>query len=238
MRIVCAPQQVNLFDEDIRRDAPRCNVLWWTDDKDHNEWHIYNSMRTYLNKPLLDTLKNFGSPQYSEINLHLLKDLYRALLREEPTKGFTDRLKKCGRHIEYWQWDIFEQLRWRASKGVHPKVALEDMLKLHYRRIEREDVYERWDSQEIKQEWREVRMQVLEAYKAQCAICNRTPQQHGVVVHVDHIIPKSHKPNLALCFSNLQVLCEDCNMGKGNKFDTDWRPVVTNHISVHEHLQY
>ena len=237
MRILCEPQEVNLFDEYIRRDAPRCNVLWWTDDKNSNDWSSFSTMRTYLNKPLLDTLKNFGSPQYSQINMQLLKDLYRALYCEEPTKGFTDRLKKNGR-VEYWQWDIFEQIRWRASKGVHPKVALADMVNLHCRRIDRQDIYESWNSPEIQQEWRALRVQVLEAYKAQCAICNRTPQQHGVVVHVDHIIPKSHKPNLALCFSNLQVLCEDCNMGKSNNFNTDWRPTVTNRVPVHEYLEY
>lgn len=45
----------------------------------------------------------------------------------------------------------------------------------------------------------------------------------GVKLHVDHIKPKSLFLHLAYDLNNLQVLCEDCNMGKSNKDDTDWR---------------
>jgi len=46
---------------------------------------------------------------------------------------------------------------------------------------------------------------------------------HGIVIHVDHIKPRSRYPELSLEIENLQVLCEDCNMGKSNVFETDWR---------------
>lgn len=45
----------------------------------------------------------------------------------------------------------------------------------------------------------------------------------GKVMHVDHIKPKSLHPELKYELSNLQVLCEDCNIGKSNLDDTDWR---------------
>lgn len=32
-------------------------------------------------------------------------------------------------------------------------------------------------------------------------------------------------PDLALSMDNLQVLCGDCNHGKGNWDVTDWRPI-------------
>ena len=35
--------------------------------------------------------------------------------------------------------------------------------------------------------------------------------------------PRRKHPELALRVDNLQVLCEDCNMGKGGWDDTDWR---------------
>jgi len=44
------------------------------------------------------------------------------------------------------------------------------------------------------------------------------------VLHVDHIKPRSKYPELSLTFSNLQILCEDCNFGKSNIDQTDWRP--------------
>jgi 5-methylcytosine-specific restriction endonuclease McrA len=43
------------------------------------------------------------------------------------------------------------------------------------------------------------------------------------VIHVDHIIPRSKAPALALVVDNLQPLCEDCNMGKGNRDSIRWR---------------
>ena len=72
-------------------------------------------------------------------------------------------------------------------------------------------------------EWRELRYQALVTNGACCQCCGRS-RQHGIVLHVDHIKPRSKFPGLELTLSNLQVLCEDCNMGKSNKDQTDWRP--------------
>ena len=41
---------------------------------------------------------------------------------------------------------------------------------------------------------------------------------------VDHIKPRSKFPGMSLDLENLQVLCNDCNMGKSNDDFTDWRP--------------
>lgn len=71
-------------------------------------------------------------------------------------------------------------------------------------------------------EWRIVRMRVLERDGGKCACCGATARL-GVVLNVDHIKPRKFYPELALTESNLQVLCDACNHGKGNKFDTDWR---------------
>lgn len=73
-------------------------------------------------------------------------------------------------------------------------------------------------------EWKEIRVRVLEKYECKCMMCGRSPKKHGIVIHVDHIKPRSKYPELSLEFNNLQILCEDCNVGKSNKYDTDWRP--------------
>lgn len=73
-----------------------------------------------------------------------------------------------------------------------------------------------------QRQWRELRYQVLEERGARCDCCGRTSKD-GVVIHVDHIKPRKRFPHLALDKSNLQVLCADCNLGKGADFDTDWR---------------
>lgn len=71
-------------------------------------------------------------------------------------------------------------------------------------------------------EWRRLRYRVLEKYGGRCMACGRTAKD-GVVIHVDHIRPRSKYPHLQLTYDNLQVLCEDCNLGKGNKSEKDWR---------------
>jgi len=71
-------------------------------------------------------------------------------------------------------------------------------------------------------EWRRVRMQVLKKYGARCQCCGSTPED-GTKMHVDHIKPRRLFPDLALDITNLQILCEVCNHGKGNWDMTDWR---------------
>jgi 5-methylcytosine-specific restriction endonuclease McrA len=71
-------------------------------------------------------------------------------------------------------------------------------------------------------EWRKVRMEALKKYGARCQCCGATPA-HGAVMNVDHIKPRKLYPHLALDLNNLQVLCHDCNHGKGNWDMTDWR---------------
>lgn len=38
--------------------------------------------------------------------------------------------------------------------------------------------------------------------------------------------PPSKFPDLALVLANLQILCEDCNLGKMARDQTDWRPML------------
>ena len=71
-------------------------------------------------------------------------------------------------------------------------------------------------------EWRKVRMQALKKYGPVCQCCGATPAT-GAVMNVDHIKPRRLFPSLALDVNNLQVLCHECNHGKGNWDQTDWR---------------
>jgi hypothetical protein len=71
-------------------------------------------------------------------------------------------------------------------------------------------------------EWRKVRMEALVKYGPKCMCCGATPAT-GAVIHVDHIKPRLTHPELALELDNLQILCHECNHGKGNWDTTDWR---------------
>lgn len=71
-------------------------------------------------------------------------------------------------------------------------------------------------------EWRAVRYEALRLHGARCQCCGVSARD-GKVMHVDHIKPRSRHPALALVLANLQILCEDCNLGKMARDETDWR---------------
>lgn len=71
-------------------------------------------------------------------------------------------------------------------------------------------------------EWRELRYEAFKRYGRHCCVCGRG-REHGVVLHVDHKIPRSKRPDLALDISNVQIMCEDDNIGKGNRDSIDWQ---------------
>ena len=71
-------------------------------------------------------------------------------------------------------------------------------------------------------EWREVRYKALVKNNGKCECCG-SGKHNGKILHVDHILPRSLFPDRELDVTNLQVLCEDCNLGKSNKDVTDWR---------------
>lgn len=72
-------------------------------------------------------------------------------------------------------------------------------------------------------EWRQLRYKVIKKYRPKgCMAClNEFTRQNPM--NVDHIKPISKHPELALDINNLQVLCSDCNAGKYNRDETDWR---------------
>lgn len=53
--------------------------------------------------------------------------------------------------------------------------------------------------------------------RGSCACCGRTVAEHGVVLHVDHIVPVAAGGGNDL--ANLQALCWHCNMGKSDRLD-------------------
>lgn len=86
----------------------------------------------------------------------------------------------------------------------------------------KDEFYKSW-------EWRRVRMEALKEHGRACQCCGATPGMkdatgNPVRLCVDHIKPLSKFWHLRLDRSNLQILCDECNMGKGNWDQTDFRP--------------
>lgn len=75
-------------------------------------------------------------------------------------------------------------------------------------------------------EWKKVRYEALKVHGRRCQCCGWKPgdTKEGHLV-VDHILPRRKRPDLQLDLSNLQVLCNDCNMGKSNVHEDDFRSI-------------
>lgn len=67
-------------------------------------------------------------------------------------------------------------------------------------------------------EWKKLRREVFKEYGKWCMKCG---SQYNICV--DHIKPRSLFPELEMCFDNMQVLCDMCNLLKSNRHCEDYR---------------
>jgi len=71
-------------------------------------------------------------------------------------------------------------------------------------------------------QWLTVRYEALLKANGCCECCGARAKK-TTPLHVDHIKPRSRYPELQYNLDNLQVLCKQCNFGKGAVDETDWR---------------
>lgn len=111
----------------------------------------------------------------------------------------------------------------RKDVGVPVKIALQES---HDRfvptRKDREQFYKSWD-------WQTLRNAALKKYGRCCQSCGAKPGMKtiggdSVRIVVDHIESIATHWHRRLDSSNLQILCDECNMGKGAWDSTDHRP--------------
>jgi len=82
-----------------------------------------------------------------------------------------------------------------------------------------------------------LRAEALRVARGRCGICGRSIDKHGIVLVVDHKLPREWGGETVS--ENLEAICEDCNAGKKNLFksvDADWMRQVMHHKSVHMRL--
>ena len=70
--------------------------------------------------------------------------------------------------------------------------------------------------------WLRLRYEVIKKYGRTCLACGAKAPE--VKIQVDHIKPRSKFPELTWDINNLQILCMECNRGKLDLDDTDFRP--------------
>lgn len=70
--------------------------------------------------------------------------------------------------------------------------------------------------------WRRLAYQCKKRDGRRCMCCGATPED-GVRIVSDHIVPIRLRWDLRLDPTNIQTLCDDCNLGKGSLDHTDFR---------------
>lgn len=104
----------------------------------------------------------------------------------------------------------------RKKQRIKKKNEAVKIIKPAYRPLQSKDFYE-------CDEWRRLRYKALRLHNASgrkgCCLCGSEKKPY----HVDHIKPRSKYPDLEWDLGNLQILCLECNLGKSNEFEDDWR---------------
>lgn len=82
------------------------------------------------------------------------------------------------------------------------------------------------DSAKIKEfyaswDWKRSRYEHLKGKERKCLCCGAA-RESGAKMVVDHIKPIRRFWHLRMHPDNLQILCDDCNMGKGSRDETDF----------------
>lgn len=91
-------------------------------------------------------------------------------------------------------------------------------------------------------EWKRTRLIAIKTHGRKCQCCGAKPGMFNelnepVRIVVDHIKPIARFWHLRLNVKNLQILCDDCNRGKGSWDETDFRPRGPDEwIEVHDDI--
>lgn len=84
----------------------------------------------------------------------------------------------------------------------------------HPSRAEIKAFYEDW-------KWKRLSYQAKQKLGRRCMCCGATPE-NGAEIHTDHIKPIRRYWHMRFDPSNLQILCSECNQGKGSWDETNW----------------
>lgn len=131
-------------------------------------------------------------------------------------KFISDNIQQLDEHLRVHATEVVAGKKTRRAAAVVRKITASAVLSdQHDRYLASREFLESF-------EWRQLRMKALIMHGRKCSCCGATPET-GAVMNVDHIKPRKFFPGLALDIDNLQVLCHECNHGKGNWDQTDWR---------------
>lgn len=112
---------------------------------------------------------------------------------------------------------IYTSPKGRNSYSGKKAYTVED-LQIHKQHIEELEKQKETKEYQRRMMTQSLRYDIMKRDNFRCVLCGRGAED-GVKLHVDHIIPVSKGGKTVR--SNLRTLCEDCNIGKWDKYDED-----------------
>lgn len=191
------------------------------------ETHTVKSRNRKLSKRWAETyLRKKGYPfskkySRSELSMYVSQELTKQLkgiVRDEHIGALYEKYGDASgvKVVLNTNTVVLPQAAHIAKVKKHPKKKKATKKKKHY--VD----YKTFNAFYSLKPWRQLRYKALLKYGAKCMLCGAS-KEDGKIMHVDHIKPRYKYPELELKLSNLQILCEDCNMGKGGWDETDHR---------------
>ena len=184
---------------------------------------------------LENNIANLREDMHTAISNKTAYDKYMADLRNRRAKPHLEKIES--QHLSEKQFLKYEKIL--IEKNLLPiPYNIELKLKAYYRSPKGQKYYERKSVYRFKElaaayhKWQQqksyvisvkyersimsdsIRYNVLKRDDFRCCICGIFAGE-GAKLHVDHIIPVSKGGKTVM--SNLQTLCERCNLGKSNK---------------------
>lgn len=160
-------------------------------------------------------------------------DAFRILCRKtgfrNPFKSWKHMIS-CVRDLEGWWWEhkqyLLELRSMKFGSQHQPEKICRAKNRLKLKLLPKSPNTLSKDQKKIffeSREWQALRYSTIAKYGRRCMCCGK----YDGVMHVDHIKPIWSNPELRLDPDNVQVLCSECNNGKGARDATDWRPKQT-----------
>ena len=181
------------------REQFSINTAFW---KGLFDWAEYNSSNwaDYVGKA--ETIK--GQADMTGIYRSKEKQLLKKLTYKKPPMGFS---------VTYSIY--YSSPQGKKNYSREELLAYEDVLQEYalFRREQERHATAQYQRSLMNSS---LRYDVMKRDGFRCVICGRT-QEDGIKLHVDHIVPISRGGRTEM--GNLRTLCEDCNLGKRDKYD-------------------
>lgn len=130
-------------------------------------------------------------------------DLFERYMLLFPDKDFQEEA--------FYLSDYLPKSKRRAEEEKKRKRKLRAISREHYNNV----TISFYDTEK----WKWISKTVKKMYGTKCMKCGNESR----VMHADHIKPRSLHPSIEFDIKNIQILCDLCNVNKGNSEEIDYR---------------